>query len=499
MKLPDDTDNPTRTDCRFEQFGGTFLGELTERLVQMLRLHRIACATGLQQLGREAWNAPKGEPFTLGQRITDAKLAVVGNANDIARPCVLGRLALRGQKEDRVGDRHRFADPHVMQLHPPFEMPRAEPHKRHAVAVLGVHVRLYFEDEAGDLGLLRRDLAFTCHPWLGRWRVVCKALQQLLNPERVDCRAKPDRCHMPFEKALPIKSRHQFARHFDFFTKLLKQMFGHVFSQPGIVQPLQRDRARLNVTIRPVHQLQAVVDQIIRANEFPPDTNRPTGRCDVQREAFLDLVNDLEDVAAFAIHLVAECQDRQIAQTADLEQLLGLALNAFGTIDHHDRGIHGSECPVGILREVLVARRVDQIEPKIFVFERHGRGGDRDAAILFHLHEIRTRAPCLTFRPNLPGHLNGATIEQQLFRQRSLTGVRVRDDRKGPTPGNFRRKNRCIGSMVEHARAIAERPGLWKPYRRSHQWDQLEICRMQLFRRRAVCRAHPQVMPHRAQ
>ena len=36
-----------------------------------------------------------------------------------------------------------------------------------------------------------------------------------------------------------------------------------------------------------------------------------------------------------------------------------------------------------------------------------------------------------------PGHLDGSTEQQQLFGKRGFTGVRMRNDGKGATPGNF--------------------------------------------------------------
>jgi hypothetical protein len=41
----------------------------------------------------------------------------------------------------------------------------------------------------------------------------------------------------------------------------------------------------------------------------------------VERQLLLDLVEDLEGIAAFAVHLVDEGDDRDVAQAADLEQL----------------------------------------------------------------------------------------------------------------------------------------------------------------------------------
>ena len=41
---------------------------------------------------------------------------------------------------------------------------------------------------------------------------------------------------------------------------------------------------------------------------------------------------------------------------------------------------------------------------------------------------------------DLTCHLNRATIQQKFFRQRGLARIRVADDRKCPSPGDFRRQ-----------------------------------------------------------
>ena len=134
------------------------------------------------------------------------------------------------------------------------------------------------------------------------------------------------------------------------------------------------------------------------------------------------------------------------ARTRVMEQLARLAFHALRPVDHHDRRIDGGEGPVGVLGEVLVAGRVDQVETVLAEVEAHRRGGDRDAAVLFHLQEVRPRAPRLALGADLAGHLDRAAEQQELFGQRGFPGVGVRDDREGPAAGDFGRK----GGTVRH-------------------------------------------------
>ncbi len=151
----------------------------------------------------------------------------------------------------------------------------------------------------------------------------------------------------------------------------------------------------------------------------------------------MDFVNDLKDFTAFAVHLVTEGQNGQITQTTDFKELLGLALHALGTVNHHHGRIHGSERAIGVLREVRVTRCVHQIEPELLEFKGHCGGGDRDATVLFHLHKVRAGPPGLALGTHLSGHLNSATIKEEFFGQRGLSRIRMGDNREGATTRNF--------------------------------------------------------------
>ncbi len=121
---------------------------------------------------------------------------------------------------------------------------------------------------------------------------------------------------------------------------------------------------------------------------------RPIGQvigARVERQRLLDLVEELERIARLAVHLVDEGDDRNVAQAADLEQLARARLDALGGVDHHDGGIDRGQRAIGVLGEVLVARRVEQVEDAVAVFERHHRGDDRDAALALDAHPVGAR------------------------------------------------------------------------------------------------------------
>src|SRR6476661_10967265 len=57
------------------------------------------------------------------------------------------------------------------------------------------------------------------------------------------------------------------------------------------------------------------------ADEIAAAADRPVHRRGVEGERLLDLVEQIERIAALAVELVDESDDRNVAQPADLEQL----------------------------------------------------------------------------------------------------------------------------------------------------------------------------------
>ena len=94
------------------------------------------------------------------------------------------------------------------------------------------------------------------------------------------------------------------------------------------------------------------------------------------RTFIFNLIEQFEWVASFAVHLVHEDYDRSLAHTAHFHQLACLGFYAFGTIDHNDDAIDGSQCAVGVFGEVLVAGGVEDIDFVAVVVKFHDRCRD---------------------------------------------------------------------------------------------------------------------------
>jgi hypothetical protein len=199
------------------------------------------------------------------------------------------------------------------------------------------------------------------------------------------------------------------------------------------------------VALRREH-VHAVALEVVDALEALAHADRPGQRHAGHAEFFLDVAHQVQRVEALAVVLVDERDDGGVAQATDLDQLFGALLDALGAVDHHQGGVDGREHAVGVLAEVGVAGRVEQVDLhgrrvggqlRVRVLEAHHRGGDGDAALALHLHPVaRGRASGL-LGPHGAGQLDRARVEQQLLGQRRLAGVRVADDRKGAPAGDL--------------------------------------------------------------
>ena len=123
--------------------------------------------------------------------------------------------------------------------------------------------------------------------------------------------------------------------------------------------------------------------------------------------------------------------------------------------------------------EILVARRVEQVEGEPLMLEAHHRRGHRDAALALDRHPIRAHPPPLAPRLDFARQLDRPAKQQQFLGQRGLAGVRMRNDRKGaPAEGLVRQGTIQLRWLL---------PGAARPAR------ELDMMRAPLFANR--CRA----------
>jgi len=222
--------------------------------------------------------------------------------------------------------------------------------------------------------------------------------------------------------------------------QLLAQLCGLISQQlihARIVDPRDDLAGGDLAAVTGTEQVRSIRSQVIDPQEPLADTDRPGdgGTSDLQH--LLDLVQDLKGVPALPVELVDEGEDGGIPQPAHIHELDGALLHALGHIDDHQGGVHGREGTVGIFGEILVARRIQQVDGGLPVGELHDRRGHRDAALLLQRHPVGSRMACGLAALDGTRHLDGAAEEQQFFRQGRLARVRVGDDSKRASLTDF--------------------------------------------------------------
>jgi hypothetical protein len=327
---------------------------------------------------------------------------------------------------------------HGQAQHPDFggatAISGADADKGNAIAVLGVHIGLDLEDEAGEFGLVRLHFAADGGARQGGRRDVDDGIQQRLHTEVVHGRPKKDRCLGAIEIGVLVECIRGATHQID----IVAQLFGLVTDegvQARIVEALdQLCRPFLGTGIEHGDR---IVIKVIDAAETLAHADRPGhgGGADAQHR--FNLVEQVDRLAAFTVEFIDKGDDRRIAQPADVQQLDGLRFDAVDRVDDHQGRVHGRQGAVGIFGKVLVPGGVEQVDHAVAVGELHDARRHRDATLFFQLHPVTCCVAVGLARAHGAGHLDGLAKPQQFLGNGGLAGVRVGNDRKGAAAGDL--------------------------------------------------------------
>ena len=315
-----------------------------------------------------------------------------------------------------------------------LELARADAHEGEAVAVRLVHVGLNFKDEGGKIGGVDVYLAGVAHARQRRRGHLKESVQKRLNAEVGERAAEEHGGELAVAHGVEVKVAAR-AEQLHLVSERVTAGLTDQVDERGVVQLDGGDAGLFRVAL--VGEVEnAALAAVVHAEKFLAAADRPVDGIGVDAQLALDLLAQLERVACFAVHLIDKGKDGDIAQGADLEELARLRLDALRAVDDHHGAVRGHQRAVGVLREVLMSRRIENVDAVAAVLELHDRRRDRNAALLFDFHPVgfcRALALALDFARLR----DGSAVEQELFRQRGFTGVRVRNDRKRPAAGDL--------------------------------------------------------------
>ena len=265
----------------------------------------------------------------------------------------------------------------MVGLHAALELARADAHEGDAVPVGLVHVGLDLEDEARELvpaGVhgLAGQAVHTGQRGGGQPQ---ELLQEGLDAEVGQCRTEEHRAQLPFQDPLKVELLGCAVQKLDLVHQLAVEVGGEHIVQAGVAQ-LQLDLVHL------AHAVGAAVAgkgqhlaglPVEHALEFLAAADGPVHGVGLDAQDLLDVLHQLKGVAGLAVHLVDEGEDGDVPQGADFEQLDGLGLDALGRVDDHDRRVGGHQGAVGVLRKVLVAGGVQDVDALAGIVELQHR------------------------------------------------------------------------------------------------------------------------------
>ena len=152
------SDNLTSIHLTGEQLRHTLVHQLIDSFCQLFELHRIGIFDITEQLRRKARNADKTQLLAFGKGIADLKVPGIVQTDNIPRVGHIDHRLLLGHKGGRSRKFDSLARRHMQIGLVAFEHPGTDLQEGDTVPVVGVHIGVNLEDEAGHLRLIGHDV-----------------------------------------------------------------------------------------------------------------------------------------------------------------------------------------------------------------------------------------------------------------------------------------------------------------------------------------------------
>ena len=392
LELPDGTDDVAFHGAQvFINLDGPFLGQLGHALEELFTLHRVFGADAGEEFRREGREVLEGDFFLARiEGVADAHGAVIEDADDVSRVSIFDDGPFRGQELLGLHEAQGLARLAVGDGHAFFEFARADAHEDDAVVMLGVHVGLDLEDERRELVRCRFDDAFQT---FARLRLRChtqKFFQERLDAEVGHGRTEEHRRQFAALDLFHVEFVACFVEELDVVDETLVDVFVKEFLENRVVgRAFGRCQFALAVGRVFFKEFDRRRSPVVDALVVSVQADRPVHGVGVDAKDVFDFIHEVEGVAAEVVDFIDEGEDGNAPFFTDAEKFLCLGFDAFGDVDEHDGAVGSHEGPVRIFTEVLMARRVEDIDVMAFVVELKDRTGDRDTTLFFDFHPVR--------------------------------------------------------------------------------------------------------------
>ena len=304
-----------------------------------------------------------------GDRIADGEDAGIEHADDIAGVGLVDDFALLRHELLRLGQAQLAVALHVEHLGLTLEFARADAHERQAVTVRFVHICLNFEDKGGKIRGEGVDFSTVSHAGQRRRRHVEEGLQEGLDAKVRQRRTEEYRAELARANLLQIELASR-AQKLHVLAQLLRARRADQLVDLRVVRvDLQLIRAVFAGNAG--EKVNAALLPVVDALEFLAAADGPVDGVGFNTQLAFQLVQEIEGVLGLAVHFIDKGENRNVTHGADLEELARLRLDALAAVDDHDRRVRRHERAVGVLGEVLVARRVQNVDAVAVIAELH--------------------------------------------------------------------------------------------------------------------------------
>ena len=113
--------------------------------------------------------------------------------------------------------------------------------------------------------------------------------------------------------------------------------------------------------------------EVIETFKRFPHPNRPVHRVAGDAQHFFQFFQQIKGLTAITVQLVDEGEDWNVTVLHNFKEFFGLGLDTLSRVHNHDGRIHRHQGPIGILREILVTRCIQNIDPLARVIKLHDR------------------------------------------------------------------------------------------------------------------------------
>ena len=282
-------------------------------------------------------------------------------------------------------------------------------------AMIWVNIGSDFEYKSGELRFIRFHLTFFCLGRTGARSNFHKCIQQFLYTEVIQCRTEEYRSQLSFQITLYIKFGINTINKF----KLITQFFCQRCSNPIVKLFGMNIYFHLfsHYLLGRLKEVKFLFINIIYAFEAGTTFNRPCQRTDTNGKFFFQLIQQIERIFSFTVHLIDKNNYRSLSHTANFHQLARLCFHTFCTIHHNNYTIHSRQSTISIFGKVLVSRSIENIDFIIMIIKLHHRSGNRDTTLLFNIHPVGCCSFLYFIALHGSCHLNLSTEKQQLLCQ----------------------------------------------------------------------------------